>query len=95
MFSNTWELPAAVQINVDPFMIFMICTGIAASVPWAEILRRAGQKEKFAKVACALKSERSKGILLTVSLLLTVALMGVCMLALASSAYNPFIYFRF
>ena len=95
MFSNTWELPAAVQINVDPFMIFMICTGIAASVPWAEILRRAGQKEKLAKVACALKSERSKGILLTVSLLLTLALMGVCMLALASSAYNPFIYFRF
>ncbi|MCR5694519.1 MAG: MBOAT family protein [Clostridia bacterium] len=95
MFSNTWELPAAVQVNLTPFMIFAMAAGVLASMPWAEWAGKLSEKDRFKGIADFFAKEKVKTAVLAVSMVLTLALFAACVLSLASSAYNPFIYFRF
>lgn len=95
MFSNTWTLPASVQVNLTPFMIFVLVLSVIASMPWAEWAGKIGSKKSFSGIAGFLSGNAGKTLVLAVSLVLTLALFAVCAMFLASSAYNPFIYFRF
>ena len=74
---------------LTPYSIVMLILGIlfAAPVPMLyEKLKASGKIEK---------SEKSRAVISAASYVVSIALLGWCMLRLSGNTYNPFIYFRF
>ena len=92
MFAGTNFSAQAVSIIwqvLTPYSIVMLILGIlfAAPVPMLyEKLKASGKIEK---------SEKSRAVISAASYVVSIALLGWCMLRLSGNTYNPFIYFRF
>lgn len=92
MFAGTNFSAQAVSIIwqvLTPYSIVMLILGIlfAAPVPMLyEKLKAYGKIEK---------SEKSRAVISAASYVVSIALLGWCMLRLSGNTYNPFIYFRF
>ncbi|MBR5060476.1 MAG: MBOAT family protein [Clostridia bacterium] len=94
LFSFTGGMPAAVSLTLTPYAIFVLIIAVPAAMPLKD-----GCKVIFQKMLGTEKAvkmfEKSAFALESVSFALTLMLFIVCGMALASSSYNPFIYFRF
>lgn len=79
-----------VRYYMDNKMIFFVIMAILAAIPWAQVLPR--------RLACRVssftmaESDSAAGIVRRVLLII---LLGLSMLFIVNSTYNPFIYFRF
>ncbi|WP_440586815.1 MBOAT family O-acyltransferase [Wujia sp.] len=74
------------QAELTPYLIVALILGIVFMVPWVEAIKRKLQTCKRAQTASVVQIVSGVGLL---------ACMLLCMVMLASDAYNPFIYFRF
>ena len=95
MFSFTGGLTADVLNALTPFTVFAAATGIFAALPWrewAEKLIKSGNRAGNALEKARTGFGRAQTV---ISFVLALLLFAVCALTLASSSYNPFIYFRF
>ncbi len=95
MFSFTGGLTADVLNALTPFTVFAAVIGVVAALPWREwagklIASGNGAGKALEKA----KNGFGKGQTV-VSFVLALLLFAACALTLASSSYNPFIYFRF
>ena len=77
------------KIYLTPMFLTILAIGIIGCVPWLHIIktRMVGKR--------AIGGGGNFGALNAVSYVVSLALLALCMLALASAASNPFIYFRF
>jgi alginate O-acetyltransferase complex protein AlgI len=73
---------------LDPVTVAALVAGIVGSAPWSAILARRRER------ACARRPLLGAGLELAASLALALVF-AASALELSSSAYNPFIYFRF
>ena len=95
MFSFTGGLTADVLNALTPFTVFAAATGIFAALPWrewAEKLIKSGNRAGNALEKARTGFGRAQTV---ISFVLALLLFAACALTLASSSYNPFIYFRF
>ena len=94
LFAFSGGLPAQAALTLTPYAVFVLIIAVPAAMPlkeWNEnIFRRLLGPEK---AAGALKKHAFA--LDLVSFAVTAVLFVVCGMALATSAYDPFIYFRF
>ena len=74
------------QAELTPYLIVALILGIVFMVPWVEAIKRKLQTCKRVQTASVVQIVSGVGML---------ACMLLCMVMLASDAYNPFIYFRF
>ena len=95
MFSFTGGLTADVLNALSPFTVFAAVVGVFAALPWREWAGKyIASGKKGGKTLEKAKTGFGKAQTV-VSFALALALFAVCALTLASSSYNPFIYFRF
>ena len=94
MFSFTGGVPANVALTLTPYTVFILIIAIPAAMPLKDwcvgIFRKIWGAEKTAATL-----ERHALVLNLASFAVALLLFGLCAMALATSAYNPFIYFRF
>lgn len=87
MFVGTMASNADVSMNVfgalTPYVILIIAVGAVVSTP---VVKKIGQNMRSRNMTAAVDAVSCVGTLL---------LLGLCVLSLATAAYNPFIYFRF
>ena len=77
------QTAAAVYSLFSPYTIMMLALGVVFSMPVTKKL-----KQKFAEKNMAAAAD-------IISSAVTLVLLALCVLALATAAYDPFIYFRF
>ena len=78
-----WILARA---ELTPYLITALLAGILCMFPWAEAIKGKLQNGKRVQTASVVQIATGIGLL---------ACLLICMVMLASDAYNPFIYFRF
>ena len=78
-----WILARA---ELTPYLLTALLAGILCMFPWAEAIK--GKLQNCKRVQTVSVVQIATGIGLLACLL-------ICMVMLASDAYNPFIYFRF
>lgn len=74
---------------LTPYSIVMIIAGVLLAAPVPMIY------EKLVTSGKIMKSDRSRNVGISVSYIVSFALILWCMLRLSGNTYNPFIYFRF
>ena len=74
---------------LTPYSIVMIIAGILLAAPVPMLY------EKLVTSGKIMKSDRSRNVGISVSYIVSLALILWCMLRLSGNTYNPFIYFRF
>lgn len=74
---------------LTPYSIVMIIAGILLAAPVPMLY------EKLVTSGKIMKSDRSRNVGISVSYIVSFALILWCMLRLSGNTYNPFIYFRF
>jgi len=88
MLTDFGGLPQSLMpalVSADGYMLFIFVMASALSFPIARVISK-GAAEKGGKVLAAYELLSFAG---------TALLFAACMLSLAASSYNPFIYFRF
>lgn len=80
-WGNASSILTYLGAKINPFMICMLVIGIFAAFPFKKIIEK--------------KFEKQKDVLDIVSFAVAILLFAVCILALATSTYNPFIYAQF
>ncbi|MBQ9057589.1 MAG: MBOAT family protein [Atopobiaceae bacterium] len=82
---GSWSASAGMYVinQLTPLFVATLLAGIVGSGPW------------FTNALKRLESTSASGVVQTLSLAASFIVLVVCVAALASGGYNPFIYFRF
>lgn len=88
---NTSDYTAfSMRYYMDNKMIFLMIMAVIVAIPWAQVLPR-----RISNIISSVTLAESDSFICIIRRIVLVLLLGLSMMFIVNSTYNPFIYFRF